>query len=190
MDINLRPWREEDLESLVLLADDWEIARWLRDAFPHPYSREDGEAFLRLCLSANEEEAILLALEAEGRAIGSVSLTRGQDVTRLSAELGYWLGRPYWGRGIMTGAVEELCRLGFARWDIRRIWAQVFAPNAASCRVLEKAGFRREGLLRQNVTKAGETMDSWVYGLLREEASGGAGPAGLTTGQRGRIGCL
>jgi len=94
----------------------------------------------------------------------------GSDVYRRSAELGYWLGEPFWGRGIMTAAVETMCREGFAAWDIVRIHAEAFARNAASRRVLEKAGFALEGTLRRSVYKNGEMLDSCIYALVREEA--------------------
>ena len=105
----------------------------------------------------------------DGEAVGSISLTLGSDVYRRSAELGYWLGKPFWGRGIMTAAVTAMCRDGFGTWDIVRIHAEPFARNAASRRVLEKAGFTLEGTLRQSVYKNGEMLDSCIYALLREE---------------------
>ena len=103
-------------------------------------------------------------------AVGSIGLFLGSDVYRRSAELGYWLGEPFWGRGIMTAAVETMCREGFAAWGIVRIHAEPFARNAASRRVLEKAGFALEGTLRRSVYKNGEMLDSCIYALVREEA--------------------
>lgn len=108
--------------------------------------------------------------EVDGEAAGSIGLFLGSDVYRRSAELGYWLGEPFWGRGIMTAAVETMCREGFAAWDIVRIHAEAFARNAASRRVLEKAGFALEGTLRRSVYKNGEMLDSCIYALVREEA--------------------
>ena len=103
-------------------------------------------------------------------AAGGISVTAGSDVYRRDGELGYWLGEPFWGRGIMTGAVRQICREAFGRLDIVRIHAAVYARNGASCRVLEKAGFTREGILRQSVYKNGEVLDACLYALLREES--------------------
>ena len=105
-----------------------------------------------------------------GEAVGSITVMLNDDVYCKSAELGYWLGEPFWGRGIMTAAVETMCREGFAAWDIVRIHAEAFARNAASRRVLEKAGFALEGTLRRSVYKNGEMLDSCIYALVREEA--------------------
>lgn len=169
MSMHLRPWQQEDISTLTRYTNDWEIARWLRDAFPHPYTQADAEAFLQLCLEADPMESLLLTIDIDGEAVGSLSLSKGRDVYHRSAELGYWLARPFWGQGMMTAAVGEICRQGFSQWDILRIYAEPFANNAASRRVLEKAGFTLEGILRQNVTKAGETLDSCLYSRLRGE---------------------
>ena len=116
-------------------------------------------------------EIIRIAIPDQAAAeAGSIGLFLGSDVYRRSAELGYWLGEPFWGRGIMTAAVETMCREGFAAWDIVRIHAEAFARNAASRRVLEKAGFALEGTLRRSVYKNGEMLDSCIYALVREEA--------------------
>ena len=100
--------------------------------------------------------------------MGSIALARGVDVYQKNAELGYWLGREFHGKGVMTQAVREICRMGFAQWDIGRIYAEPYAGNAGSRRVLEKAGFQLEGVLRRSVYKLGETQDSCMYSLLRE----------------------
>ena len=168
MEVTLRPWRMEDAEQLFRLAGDRGIARWLRDVFPHPYVRADAEEFLHSCLSAGET-CLFRAIQADGRLAGSVSLTCGSDVYRRSAELGYWLGTDFHGQGIMTKAVKQICLMGFDRWDIARIYAEPFADNAPSRRVLEKAGFRLEGVLRQSVYKWGQLQDSCVYARLRGE---------------------
>lgn len=109
------------------------------------------------------------AIVADGKAVGSISLVLGSDVYRRSAELGYWLGRPFWRRGIMTAAVREMCALGFETWEILRIHAEPYAGNAGSRGVLEKAGFTLEGILRNSVCKNGEILDSCVYAKLKGE---------------------
>lgn len=163
----LRTLRPDDAQSIARHADDEEVARWLRDAFPHPYSEADAQTFIEDCLTADPERQLLLAIAIDGEAVGSIGLFRGSDVYVKSAELGYWLGRDFWGRGVMTRAVEEICAMGFARWDIVRIHADPYAANVGSRRVLEKAGFTLEGTLRQSVFKRGRLQDSCVYALPR-----------------------
>ena len=169
MDVMLRPWRPEDAPSIARHADDPQVAANLRDIFPSPYHLPDARAFIQSCMAADEGQAIFRAISVDGQAVGGIALTRGADVYRRSAELGYWLGRDYWGQGIMTAAVRRICREAFAVWDILRIQAEVFAPNAGSRRVLEKAGFTLEGTKRRGVYKNGQVLDACVYALLKEE---------------------
>ena len=169
-EVTLRPWREGDENSIARYADNAKIAANLRDVFPSPYTREDAAAYVESCIQNEGRGQLCRAIVVDGAAVGSISLTLGSDVYRRSAELGYWLGKPFWGRGIMTAAVTAMCREGFGTWDIVRIHAEPFARNAASRRVLEKAGFTLEGTLRQSVYKNGEMLDSCIYALLREEA--------------------
>ena len=151
-DFTLRPWREADAASIARYADNAKIAASLRDVFPWPYAPQDAAAFVESCIRQEGCGQLCRAIEVDGEAVG------------------YWLGEPFWGRGIMTAAVETMCREGFAAWDIVRIHAEPFARNAASRRVLEKAGFALEGTLRRSVYKNGEMLDSCIYALVREEA--------------------
>jgi len=157
--VRLRPWRLTDAESLAHHANDAAIARNLRDVFPHPYTLADARRYLDLVVPASASE-LTLAIEVEGRAAGSISLLFQTDISRRSAEVGYWLGRACWGRGIATAAVGALSDYGFARFDLARLYATVFAGNGASARVLEKCGYAPEGRLRQAVTKHGRTFDA------------------------------
>lgn len=168
MGILLRPWREADAAACAALADDEGVAANLRDVFPHPYTEQDARDFIALCLAADRDKALLCAVEVDGVFAGSVSLTRGADVARKSAELGYWFGRPFWGKGVATEAVRQMCARGFAAWDIVRILAEPFSCNRASCRVLEKNGFQHEGTKRLSVCKRGKLMDSEMYALVYE----------------------
>ena len=177
-DFTLRPWREADAASIARYADNAKIAANLRDVFPCPYAPQDAATFVESCIRQEGRGQMCRAIEVYGEAAGSIGLFLGSDVYRRSAELGYWLGGGFWGRGvttaikrgIMTAAVETMCREGFAAWDIVRIHAEAFARNAASRRVLEKAGFALEGTLRRSVYKNGEMLDSCIYALVREEA--------------------
>ena len=168
MDILLRPWREADAAACAVLADDEGVAANLRDVFPHPYTEQDARDFIALCLAADPEEALFCAVAVDGAFAGSVSLTRGADVACKSAELGYWFGRPFWGKGVATEAVRQMCARGFGEWDIVRIFAEPFSHNRASCRVLEKNGFTHEGTKHLSVYKRGKMLDSEMYALVYE----------------------
>lgn len=115
------------------------------------------------------EQAIFRAIVVDGQARGQRGPHPGHGCLPPVGELGYWLGRALWGRGIMTKAVEEMCRTGFEAWDIVRIYAEPFAHNAGSRRVLEKAGFALEGVMRSGIWKNGRLRDYCMYALLRPE---------------------
>lgn len=169
MEWQLREWRAADADSIARYADNPAIAANLRDVFPNPYTLEDARSYVRSCVEGDRDKQLCLAIEAEGQAVGSIGVFLGNDVYRKSAELGYWLAQPYWRKGIMSGAVRQICGMAFARYDIARIYAGPYAANAGSRGVLEKAGFHQEGLLRQSVYKNGVLQDSCVYALLRDE---------------------
>jgi len=161
----VRYWRPEDAPSLARHANDRRIWRYLRDRFPHPYTLDD--ALTYLARQTAEPSVGSLCIEVEGEAAGSVGLMLRRDVERFSAELGYWLGAAYWGRGIVTEAVEAVTRYAFETLGLERVFALPFAPNAASCRVLEKAGFTPEGRLRRSAFKEGQFLDQILYAKLR-----------------------
>lgn len=180
----LRPWRATDADSLARHADDRSVWLGLRDAFPHPYTLEDARRFLAQV--AAQRPTTFFALEVEGEAAGGIGLSLGADVERLSAELGYWLARRHWGRGIATAAVLAFSRDRMRHHGLERIFALPYARNAASRRVLEKAGFQLEGCLRNAVVKDGVLQDQMVYALLRERARDGATPVAGDRGPRRR----
>lgn len=161
----VRPWRTSDLESLVAHANNRNIAAWLRDRFPHPYTHEAGAAWLQN--AANENPITTFAIAVDGAAAGGVGFILGSDVERCSAEIGYWLGERHWGRGIATDAVRVVTAHAFASHGLTRVFAVPFTDNIASCRVLEKAGFVREGILRRSAIKAGVVRDQAMYAIVR-----------------------
>ena len=173
MEIILRKWRMEDAPDVARYADNENVARNLRDVFPHPYSLRDAETYLADCIAAGDEGRLCRALEADGRAVGSIGVFVGADVYSKSAELGYWLAEEYWGRGMMTQAVREICAEAFRRFGLARIYAEPFARNIGSRRVLEKAGFVLEGVMRRGVYKRGEVLDYCMYALVPDDAPGG-----------------
>lgn len=157
----IRPWRLDDADSLARHANNRKVWIALRDLFPHPYTIEDAHTFLKSVI--NSEPATLFCVEANDAAVGGIGIRIGADVHRQTAELGYWLGEDFWRRGIMTEAVAAFTDFCFENFQLRRVYAEPFANNAASPRVLEKAGFTFEGRLKNNVLKDGELLDSLLF---------------------------
>ena len=162
----LRSWRPEDAPALARAANNRNVWLGLRDLMPHPYTLEDAQAYLRQVESKRPE--ISFCIEVQGEAAGAIGLRMGEDVHRETAELGYWLAEPHWGRGIASEAVRVFVQYGFEAMPLQRIFALVHANNAASVRVLEKAGFVFEGRMRRNVIKDGQTLDSLLYARVRD----------------------
>lgn len=162
----LRAWHPNDVAALIRHANNRHIWRNVRDRFPNPYTREAAEDWIRFTTENPDEPNY--AIEVAGEAVGGIGLILGQDIDRRSAEIGYWLSEQYWGRGIVTEAVRALTEYAFATFDLCRIWANVFEWNPSSMRVLEKAGFVREGILHKAATKDGQTIDVVLYALVRE----------------------
>jgi ribosomal-protein-alanine N-acetyltransferase len=161
----LRDWREEDAPSVARYADNRKIWRCLRDLFPHPYRIEHAVEFIRRANAASPRTVFAIATRSE--AIGSIGLSPGQDVHRYTAELGYWLAEPWWGRGITTLAVRAMVEYAFGELGLHRVHAEPFAPNLASARVLEKAGFSLEGRMRGSAHKDGGTVDQLLYAIVK-----------------------
>lgn len=162
----IRPWRETDADSLVTHANNIKVARNLRDRFPYPYTRKNARDFLRFATSLEDESN--LAIEVDGAAVGAIGYLPGTDVERFSAEIGYWLGEAYWGRGIVTEALVLVTEHAFAQAKLLRLFALPFADNVASARVLEKAGYVCEGRLRASSVKFGERKDQLLYARVNE----------------------
>ena len=155
----VRAWRPSDLASLVRHADNLNVARHLRDRFPHPYTVKDAQAFLDHAASGDPGN---LAIEVDGEAAGAIGYLPGRDIERFSAEIGYWLGESLWGRGIVTEALMLVTAHVFEQGYLR-LFALPFADNTGSIRVLEKAGYVCEGRLRAGSVKFGEPRDQLLY---------------------------
>ena len=162
----VRSFRREDAASLAKYANNRKVWLNLRDRFPHPYSGRDAEVWIHLALNQTPETNFAIGSDRE--VIGGIGLQLQEDVHRRSAEIGYWLGEPFWGRGIATEALRAVTEYAFANFDLIRLYAGVLAWNPASCRVLEKAGYTCEARLRSNVTKDAKTVDEWLYAIVRE----------------------
>jgi ribosomal-protein-alanine N-acetyltransferase len=168
----LRRWRFGDLASLVKHANNLNVARHLRDRFPHPYTREDAQAFLKSATVADPQTNF--AIEVGGIAAGGLGYVPGNDVERYSAEVGYWLGEDCWGRGIVTEALGLFTEYAFTELGLLRLFALPFADNIASIRVLEKAGYGSEGVLRSSCVKYGKPRDQMLYAKVNERWKFGA----------------
>ena len=157
----VRPWRLDDAQSVASHANNRKIWLGVRDLFPHPYTIQDAHEFLQRATS--EQPEMKFCIEIEGTAGGGIVVYPGHDVYRHTATVGYWLGEQFWGRGIMTEVVTAVTDFCVDNFPLRRIFAEVFANNPASARVLEKAGFTFEGRLKNNVVKDGQVLDSLLY---------------------------
>lgn len=166
----VRQWRMEDAEALVRHADNINVARQLRDRFPHPYTRANASIFLKAATSAAEPSNLAIVVDDE--AVGAIGYVPGIDVERYSAEIGYWLGESYWGRGIATEALLLVTEHVFTTANLLRLFALPFADNAASTRVLEKAGYLREAILRSSSVKYGQPRDQALYARVNERWRG------------------
>jgi RimJ/RimL family protein N-acetyltransferase len=167
-DFILRPWDEEDAEELVFIANNKKISDNLRDGFPYPYSIDDARKFIH---NAKHSGGIsrAFAIVVDGVVAGSIAAYFKENVHRKNAELGYYLAEEYWGKGIMTKVVRCITQYLFYKFDIIRVYAQPFARNTASRRVLEKAGFRLEAVLKNNIIKNDVVQDGCIYAVLKDE---------------------
>lgn len=164
-DFALRPFRPGDEEDIRRHADNPKVAGTLLDRFPSPYTLEDARAWIEF---AGKRPDFYFAITRRDRVVGAISGEPGEDVFRECVEIGYWIGEEWRGRGVVPAAVERIVGILFRR-GFRKCWADVFAENAASARVLEKCGFQREGVRRAHVVKNDAVLDLVLYGLLREE---------------------
>ncbi len=165
----MRSWRASDVESLARHADNRKIWINLRDAFPHPYTSRDARDFIRSVLQRTPETTFAIAVNDE--AVGSIGFVLHPDVERVSAEIGYWLAEPLWGRGIVTEALGAVTGYAIETHGLTRIYAVPFVWNAASCRVLEKAGYVLEARLRHSAIKNGELTDQMQYAFIAGEGT-------------------
>lgn len=163
----IRKWELSDAANLAAVLSNKKIQHNLRDGLPYPYTEQDGRDFISGMLSADENEIVAFAITVDNKVIGSISVSRQGNIHRQTAELGYYIAEEYWGKGIMTEAVKQICEYVFAKSDMIRIYAEPFAYNIASCRVLEKAGFQYEGTLRNNAVKNGKVIDMKVYSKIK-----------------------
>lgn len=168
MQVCIRKWKIEDAGNLAQMLNNKKVLDNLRDGIPYPYTEEHAREFITEMLSADETKTFAFAITVNDQVAGSIGVFRCDNIHFRTAEMGYYIGETYWGKGIMTSAVKQICSYVFERTDIIRIFAEPFAYNTASCRVLEKAGFQLEGILRKNAFKNGKVLDMKMYSLIEE----------------------
>ena len=166
----VRSWRASDVPSLVTHANNRNIWINLRDRFPNPYTKRDGQTFIKLARGQEPESSFAIAVD--GAAVGGIGFVAQHDVDRMSAEIGYWLGESFWGRGIATEALIALTAYAIGEHGFTRLFAMPFAHNIGSCRVLEKAGYELEARLRRSAIKDGQIIDQFQYAYIAREQTG------------------
>ncbi len=167
MKAEIREWKISDAKDLADVLSNSKIHDNLRDGLPFPYTEKDAGLYISSMLQADSNDAFAFAVAFENKVIGSVGVFRKDNIHRRTAEIGYYIAEEYWNKGIMSDTVKKVCDRVFKNSDIIRIFAEVFSRNAASCRVLEKAGFECEGTLRANAVKNGEVLDVKMYSLIK-----------------------
>jgi RimJ/RimL family protein N-acetyltransferase len=163
-DIKLRQFEDEDACSVATLCNNKKIWDNLRDFLPHPYTEKHAQEFIRTC--RGEDPQVTFAIEYKGDFAGCIGLVKQTDIYKLTAEVGYWIGEPYWGLGIATQSVNLIVDYGFNQLGLVRVYTGVFDYNTASQRVLEKAGFRLEGISEKSVLKNGKICNEYRYAKI------------------------
>jgi len=160
----IREYKENDADSLTQYANNKNVSINLRDGFPYPYHKEDAKKYIQMV--SEPEIKTSFAITKDNLVIGSIGFVLGKDVHRYTAELGYWLAEPFWNKGIMTHAVQHMVQYAFETHNLIRVYAEPYSSNPGSMRVLKKAGFEREGLLRASVFKDGKVLDQVLYAKI------------------------
>jgi len=155
--ILLREYSQTDLDTLVVLANNENVSRYLVYTFPYPYTKTDGEWWI--ATGSKQNGAITRAIEHRGRLVGSVGIRPQSGWRDHLGEIGYWVGEEHWGRGIASAALDQMTRYGFDTLGFRKLYAPVLAPNTASMRVLAKCGYAPEAILKAEVKKDGHYFD-------------------------------
>lgn len=166
-DISLRDWLIDDLDTLVKYADNLNISRNMTDSFPHPYTKANGKSFIEFATTS--ETSKLKAILYKGDVVGGIGLHAQHDIYRKNMELGYWLAEPFWGQGIMTEAIRQMCLWGFENLEVSRIFARPFGHNKGSQKALEHAGFALEAIIPKGFYKNDNFVDEYIYGIRRNQ---------------------
>ena len=162
----IRDFKNEDVEALLKYANNLAVSKFLRNSFPYPYTKYDAEKWIDFVLK--NQNSLSFAIADEKELIGSISAIPYDDVHQFTAEVGFWIGEPFWGKGIVSEALKCFCNYLFSNYNFNRLTANVFEGNSASKRVLEKTGFVLEGTIRKSVFKQNKFFDQYIFGLLKE----------------------
>lgn len=165
MTFTLRPWSLSDIDALVEYGNNLNIAKNMRNVFPHPYTKEDGIKFIEM--TSQHHPRKIFAIDINGKASGGIGIFPQEDIMCKNAELGYWLAEPFWGKGIITNAIKKIVDYGFNTFDINRIYAIPFDTNIASQKALEKAGFNLEAKLEKTIFKNDAYHDELIYAIRK-----------------------
>ena len=164
-DITLRNWTMDDSQQLSIIANNKNIANTLTDSFPSPYTINDSKLFIER--SINDKDNIFLAICLNSIVVGSIAIVFQKDIYRKTAIISYYVAEEYWNREIGSKAIKMLVEYVFDRYDIERISAEPFERNSGSRKALENAGFKLEGVLKNNVFKNNELQNSCIYARVR-----------------------
>lgn len=168
MDCKIRKWKIEDAQNLAAALNNKKVLDNLRDGLPYPYTADAAKEYITAMLSADENDTFAFAIIVDDKAIGSIGAFRQGNIHSRTAEIGYYVAEEYWGKGIGTSALKQTCKYIFDNTDIIRIFAEPFAYNIGSCRILEKSGFIYEGTMRKNAVKNGVVIDMRLYSNIKE----------------------
>ncbi len=163
----IRSYEKSDKDTLVKYANNYNVSKNLRDSFPYPYTEKDANRWIGLVFGQTPE--LNFAIADKNELIGAIGIMLQPDVYRFSAEIGYWLAEPFWGKGIATQAVKKMTGFAFSQFKFNRLFAGGFEGNESSLRVLEKAGYKLEGNYRKAVYKENKFRDQLMYSILKEE---------------------
>ena len=161
----LRPWQMTDIDDLTAAANNFGIARFMTNQFPHPYTKDHAKAFIEMTMKSTPPH--ILAIVVDGVASGGIGIHLQNDIHCKNAEMGYWLAEPCWGKGIVSAAVRQMLEYAFGNWDIDRVFARPFGSNIASQKVLEKAGFVLEARLERTIFKNDVYEDELIYAVRK-----------------------
>ena len=166
-DFCIRSFEPFDKEALLKYANNRNVSKLLRDQFPFPYTKTDAKTWIKYACNQHPEISFVIANAEE--MIGSIGINLKMDVHKYSAEIGYWLGEPFWNKGIATEAVKIVTEFAFKNFLLNRIYANVFEGNGASEKVLQKAGYIKEATLKQAVFKGGKFLDQYIYAVIKAD---------------------
>jgi len=161
----LRGWLPEDAVSLQKHADNTNITDFLMDRFPSPYTMDEAVNWIKMM--QHQDPMVIFSIAVDGNVVGGIGLELRGDVYSKAPLIGYWLGQEYWGRGIMPEAVKLVTNYAFTHLDVVRLQAGIFGNNPKSMRVLEKAGYTKEGVMKSSIFKNGVILDEHIYAIIR-----------------------